>query len=101
MTKAYLDHENWDFLQALHDVLEPFQLATQSLSGKHYTTLALAYTTINILRYGLKPKQSDSQLLALFKKSILAQFELYFDIKMTKKQKEFMLVCFISISEIY
>ncbi|CAF4102702.1 unnamed protein product, partial [Rotaria sp. Silwood1] len=66
-------------------------MATRSLSGKHYATLALVYTTISILKYGVQPKQEDSYYLALLKKSVLAQFELYFDFKMTKKQKELML----------
>ncbi len=94
LVKVYLDHENWEIMQALHDILRPFELATRGLSGKHYATLALAYTTINILRYGLKPKEQDSRYLSLLKKSVLAQFELYFDLKMTKTQKELMLVCF-------
>ncbi|CAF4957783.1 unnamed protein product, partial [Rotaria socialis] len=92
LAKVYIDHENWDLLQALQDVLEPLEFATRSLSGKHYATLALAYTTINILRFGLKPKKEDSKYLALLKKSVLFQFELYFDIKMTKTQKDLMLV---------
>ncbi|CAF2053489.1 unnamed protein product [Rotaria magnacalcarata] len=97
LNKGYLDHTNWDLMQALHDVFQPLELATRSLSGKHYATLALAYTTISILRVGLKPKEDDSSILALFKKSILAQFEFYFDIKMTKTQKELLLVCFFQI----
>ena len=94
LAKVYIDHKNWDILQALHEILQPLALATRSLSGKHYATLALAYTTINILRFGLKPKPHDSRCLALLKKSVLAQFELYFDIKMTKQQKQLMQVCF-------
>ncbi|CAF3801336.1 unnamed protein product [Rotaria magnacalcarata] len=97
LNKGYLDHTNWDLMQVLHDVFQPLELATRSLSGKHYATLALAYTTISILRVGLKPKEDDSSILALFKKSILAQFEFYFDIKMTKTQKELLLVCFFQI----
>ncbi len=94
LTNVYLDHDNWNTMQALHDVLAPFELATRSLSGKHYVTLALAYTTINILKFGLQPKQDDSPYLIILKKSVRAQFELYFDVKMTKTQKELMLVSF-------
>ena len=68
LVKMYLDHEDWEIMQAIHDVLEPFEFATRGLSGKHYATLALAYTTINILRFGLKPKEQDSPCLALLKK---------------------------------
>ncbi|CAF3985596.1 unnamed protein product [Rotaria sp. Silwood1] len=92
LANAYLDYDQWDLMQALHDVLAPFEMATRSLSGKHYATLALAYTTINIIRFGLQSKENDSPYLALLKKSILAQFELYFDIKMTKTQKELMII---------
>src|SRR5438132_14415673 len=70
LTKVYLDHDKWDIMQALHDILAPIEFAVRSLSGQYYTTLALAYTTINILRYGLRPKQEDSQHVALFKKSV-------------------------------
>jgi hypothetical protein len=94
LANVYLDHDRWNMMQALHDVLAPLELATRSLSGKHYITLALAYTTINILKFGLKPNENDSPYLAILKKSVRAQFELYFDIKMTKTQKELMLVCF-------
>jgi hypothetical protein len=94
LAKVYIDHKNWDILQALHEILQPLELATRSLSGKHYATLALAYTTINILRFRLKPKSHDSRCLALLKKSVFAQFELYFDMKMTKPQKQLMQVCF-------
>ena len=100
LNKVYLNHANWDLIQALHDVLQPLELATRSLSGKHYATLALAYTTISILRVGLKPKENDSSILALLKSSVLAQFEFYFDIKMTKEQKELMLVCVTQMSNI-
>ena len=96
LSKVNLSHDCWEILQCLTDVLEPFELATRSLSAKHYPTLSLVYRTINILRYGLKPKENDSPYLVLFKKSLLAQFELYFDLKMTKQQKELMLVCFNS-----
>ncbi|CAF2248458.1 unnamed protein product [Rotaria magnacalcarata] len=92
LANVYLDHENWDILQALHDLLAPLEFATRSLSGKHYATLALAYTTINILRNGLKPKANDSYFLVFLKKSLLSQFDLYFDVKMNKTQKELMLV---------
>ncbi|CAF5187910.1 unnamed protein product, partial [Rotaria magnacalcarata] len=91
LANVYLDHENWDILQALHDLLAPLEFATRSLSGKHYATLALAYTTINILRNGLKPKANDSYFLVFLKKSLLSQFDLYFDVKMNKTQKELML----------
>lgn len=93
LAKANLNHESWDILQALVDVLEPLELATRTLSGKLYPTLALVHTTMNILRYGLREKDTDSHSLALLKKSLLAQFELYLDLKMTNKQKELMLVC--------
>ena len=63
-----------------------------ALSGKHYDTLSLAYTTIDILRFGLKLKDHDSIYILLMKKSNLAQFELYFDMKMTKQQKDLMLI---------
>ena len=92
LAKVYLNYECWDIIQALHDVLKPFELATRALSGKHYATLSLAYTTINILRFGLKPKYHDSIYVVLMKKSILARFELYFDMKMTKQKKDLMLV---------
>ena len=85
LTKVYLNYECWDIIQALHNVLKPFELATRALSGKHYATLSLAYTTINILRFGLKPKDHDSIYVVLMKKSILGQFELYFDMKMAKQ----------------
>ena len=92
LSKVNLDHESWDILQALTDVLEPLELATRTLSGKHYPTLALVHTTTDILRYGLRQKDTDSLPLALFKKSLLAQFELYLDLQMTSKQKELILV---------
>ncbi|CAF0843376.1 unnamed protein product [Rotaria sordida] len=89
---AYLDYDQWNLMQALHDVLALFEMATRSLAGKHYVTLALAYTTINIIRFGLQSKENDSSYLALLKKSILAQSELHFDIEMTKIQKELMII---------
>lgn len=93
LSKVHLDHQSWEILQSLADVLEPFESATRLLCAKQYPTLSLVYTTINILRYGLKPKENDDLHLVVFKKSLLAQFELYFDHKMTKQQKELMLVC--------
>lgn len=94
LSKVHLDHQSWDILHSLADVLEPFELATRSLCAKQYPTLSLVYTTINILRYGLKPKENDPPHLIIFKKSLLSQVELYFDLKMTKQQKELMLVCY-------
>ena len=92
LAKVYLNCEYWDIIQALHDILKPFELATRALSGKRYATLSIAYTTINILRFGLKPKDHDLIYVVLMKKSILAQFKLHFDMKMMKQQKNLMLV---------
>ncbi|CAF1488902.1 unnamed protein product [Adineta ricciae] len=92
LAKCFLDPESWEIIRAVHDILKPLELATSALSGKHYPTLSLAYTTISILRLGLKPNRDDSRCLILLKKSIQAQFEYYFDYQLSKQQKELMLI---------
>ena len=86
LAKVRLDQKSWEILQALHDVLEPLELATRALSGKHCVTQDLVHTTIGILRYGLEPKSQDGPYLTILKTSVLAQFELYFDLMMSQKQ---------------
>ncbi|CAF1616242.1 unnamed protein product, partial [Adineta ricciae] len=65
LAKCFLDPESWEIIRAVHDILQPLELATSALSGKHYPTLSLAYTTISILRLGLKPSRDDSKCLIL------------------------------------
>ena len=95
LARVCLDHDRWEMLHGLYTILAPFEFATRTLSAKNYPTLAMAYTTINILRFGLKPKQQDSQYVTLLKKSLLAQIEFYFDFKMNNAQKEIMLVSWL------
>ena len=92
LSKVNIDHEGWEILQCLTSILEPFELATRSLCAQQYPTLSLVYTTMKILRYGLNSAEKDGPYMALFKKSLLKEFELYFDQKLTKEQKEMMLV---------
>lgn len=90
---------DWEILQSLHKLLEPFELATRVLSAKKYPTLALAYTTINILRRGLEEFEDDDKLVAVLKKSLLVQFKYYFDSTMSDQQKELMIVSISSYNE--
>ena len=99
LANVYIDHDGWELMQAIHDVLEPLELATRALSGKYYGTLGLAHITIAILRYGLTPRDQDSAYSAALKKSLLSQFKLYSDFKMAKIQKELMLVRFKRVNE--
>ena len=92
LAQVSIDHDGWEILQCLTSIIEPFELATRSLCAQQYPTLSLVNTTIQILRYGLSSTEKDSPYIVLFKRSLLKEFELYFDQKTTKQQKAMMRV---------
>jgi hypothetical protein len=83
---------DWELLRSLHNVLAPFYLATQCLSGRKYTTLALSYWVTQNLRLFLTKEALDAPLETAMKVLLLNKFKLYFDTKSTLEQRHGKLV---------
>jgi hypothetical protein len=70
-----LNHNQWDLLDTIKSLLEPFRQATTILSGQTYPTLGLAYYVIRCLRnFLLKDDYDESDLFYIIKNSLTTQF---------------------------
>lgn len=81
------NHLDWELLQSLTNVLAPFYLATQCLSGRKYSTLSLSYWITQNLFVYLTNQISDSPLEKGLKQLLLNKFNLYFKTKATREQQ--------------
>ena len=98
LKKLFLSQFDWETIEALNIVLEPFVLATQVLSGRQYATLGLGFVVFRSLDYFLAPCESDLPLVASMKRSLRYHFNVYFDKHISDNQRNLMLV---SISQSY
>ncbi len=87
-----LNHNEWDLLQIISSLLEPFRHATVLLSGQTYPTLSLAYYVIKALENFLSIDDDEPEVACAIKKSLRAQFMYYFDTNVSKEQKDLTLV---------
>lgn len=92
LNRCALTNSDWEMIKTVHDILEPFEVATRVLSGQYYPTLALAQITINILRLSLQPKDTDTVEAVIIKNNVLKQLVHYFDNTISKEQQKIMLV---------
>jgi hypothetical protein len=93
LRKLAFNQEEWNLLDTLASILEPFCGATEMLSGQYYPTLSLAYYVTKGLENYLLIKNEDSELTCAMKRSLQVQFTYYFDTKVSKDQYQLTLVC--------
>ena len=93
LRKLAFNDDEWNLLDTLAKILEPFRDATEMLSGQYYPTLGLAYYVSKGLENFLLIQNEDSELTCAVKKSVQAQFTYYFDTKVSKDQHQLTLVC--------
>ena len=74
MKRLALSHDEWDLLELVYSILEPFRHATVLLSGQTYPTLSLTYYIMKGLENFLSSESEDNDLGNLIKRSIQAQF---------------------------
>jgi hypothetical protein len=66
-----------EILQAMVMVLEPFDEATGKLSGQNYVTASVILPILRGLGNSLQPVNSDNNITALFRKTMLHSFQHY------------------------
>ncbi|CAF2660280.1 unnamed protein product [Rotaria sp. Silwood2] len=93
--KFEFTNNDWFNLMDLHVVLKPFFISTNIISAKNYPTLGAGYSVQYALRYFLfGSAENDSSWLKSLKFCLRQTFELYFDEKIEKHQKDTSLVSY-------
>lgn len=92
LKKLFMSQPDWELLEALNVVLEPFVLATQVLSGRQYPTLGMGFFVYRTLEHFLSPSDSDPSVIVLLKQSLRYHFNVYFNTNLSEDQKKLMLV---------
>lgn len=85
-------HEEWDLVYHLHQVLEPFLVATKVLSGRQYPTIGLSMLVCRNLASFLQHNSQDDDILFRLKNSLSFQFNYYLNGKVEENQKQYMKV---------
>ena len=85
-------HDEWDLVNHLHRILEPFVIATRVLSGRRYPTIGLSMLVCRNLSSFLQQNSDDDGISSRLKKSLLFQFNYYMNGKVEETQKQYMQV---------
>lgn len=91
-----LSHNDWDVIAVLHEILRPFAIATKILSAQNYPTMAASLYVTRKLEMFLSDNDGDSSIVTVLKQSLRFRFKLYFQTKIPHRQKDFLLVSFMS-----
>ena len=75
--KRYLDltSDQWEILQKLEEVLEPFKTATKFLSAEQYVSLSVVIPLIKGLIHSLRPNEDDIPVIKRFKRNATTQLQ--------------------------
>jgi hypothetical protein len=92
LKKIVISHDDWEVIQSLALVMEPFVLATQIISARLYPTIGTGFFVYRTLEHFLEAKESDSSLTSLMKKSLRHHFNTYFRVNVSESQQKYMLV---------
>ena len=86
------DDDEWDVIESLRDILEPFVTATTILSTRNYSTAPVSLFICDKLSMFLQENLNDNVHLTNWKRSLRHQFHFYFDQRVEETQKHIMLV---------
>ena len=96
--KAFrFDDDDWELIESLKDILEPFVTATTILSTRNYSTTAVSMFICDKLEVFIRENVSDSLHLSKWKRSLRYQFHHYFNERVEDAQKHIMLVSYFSL----
>lgn len=85
-------HDEWDLVYHLHQILEPFVIATTVLSGRRYPTIGLSMLVCRNLASFLQQNSDDDGISSRLKKSLSFHFNYYLNGKVEETQKQYMQV---------
>ena len=86
-------NDDWELINTLYTVLQPFRQATTLLSTRTYPTLAMSHYIARAIEHFLTANEEDSSMTVLIKRSLRTQFIHYFDTSATQEQKQYARVC--------
>jgi hypothetical protein len=90
-----ITHREWQLLDTLKSILEPFVLATSVLSGQTYPTMATSFYVHRLISLYLQPSLIDDPIKQALKKSLRFWFHLYFEQKLPPGQMDTMMVSYL------
>ncbi|CAF3948484.1 unnamed protein product [Rotaria sp. Silwood1] len=87
-----LKQNEWDLLVHIRDVLQPFHVSTNALSGQYYPTIASSYLIWCFLSHYLHSNLNDEPVLLALKESLRFRFDMYCNSKLPPGQIETMMI---------
>lgn len=84
--------KEWDLIENLRQVLEPFQVATNALSTQQYPTMSISFFVWRSLSTFLQPSTNDLPVISSLKSCLRYRFEMYCQKKLPPGQWELMIV---------
>ena len=89
-----LNEREWELLEALKFVLEPFLDSTTVLSGQTYPTMAASFYIFRLLSHFLQTTADNPPLIAALKESLRYWFNIQCKSKLPEGQMEIMMVIY-------
>ena len=87
-----LNQYEWELVELLRNILEPFLDTTVVLSGQTYPTMALCFYTYRLLTHFLESTLKDDPHVIALKESLRYWFNIQFKSKLPQGQMEIMIV---------
>lgn len=78
LSSLELTIEDWELLSSLNEILEPFAVATELISGKNYPTIGLCYFAVNKIKCFCMNNDNHDEQIKKMKKLLLEKIKKYF-----------------------
>lgn len=78
LSNIELNMNDWELLSSLNDILEPFAVATELISGKNYPTIGLCYCAVNKLKSSFTKNDNPDEQTKRMRKLLFDKFKKYF-----------------------
>lgn len=89
--------QEWELLNALRHVLEPFLEATSALSAQHYPTMSLSFRVFHLLSHFLESKPDDEPITVALKETLRFWFNKHCKTNLPHGQMEIMIVIYFLV----
>ena len=90
-----LQQPEWELIQSLRNIMEPFLDASVVLQGQHYPTMALSFYVFHLLCCFLESTSNDELITSSLKESLRFWFKVHCKEKLPSGQIEIMIVSMV------
>ena len=94
LKENHINNQDWETIDTLEKIMNPFYEVTKILSGKKYPTLSIALMAYNFLKKFLNkhPIDTENNLEVELKKILLDKLEFHFSKKLSLTQNKITMV---------